>query len=281
LTNNWSHDNSEIPNIIWTFWDGERPPLVQRCIQSWKHHNSYYKIVILNKQNVLDYVPEIEPIMDHPIANDTIQRLADYIRLYVLAKYGGFWFDTSIICQTSNTWIHDIQNKTGVEFIGYYNNTKTLPEYKNTIPVIENWCFACIPGSRFVNEWLNEFLVLLDHSKPINYVNRLFDQGLPRQNNDQYEYLSAYLACQKVLFDNMNNRNNRYMDSIYLQSADNTALIHYTEDGTLTWNTEKACDKIINKTHSDQPLLKLIKSTRDDIINRCANQGIDIETLFT
>lgn len=280
LISEWTIE-SKIPNIIWTFWDGDIPPFVQRCIQSWKDYNPNYKMVVLDKKNLSNFLPELD-LCGIKGANDMIQRLADYTRIHILSKYGGFWFDTSIICQAPNTWIHDIQNKTSVEFIGYYNDEKTSAYYKTSIPVIENWCFACVPGCMFAQNWRDEFMKMLDYSNPNEYVTVLFNSGLPPQNNDRYDYLTMHLSGQKVLYDNLRKGNtNQYMNSMYLIKAEDTAFIHYTDNGKLEWDTNKTFNKILHKQHADQPILKLIGITRDDIIDRCAKQNIDIETLFT
>ena len=272
LTNEWTLE-SQIPNIIWTFWDGDVSPFVSRCIQSWKHHNPNYKIIVLNKENIGDYLPEVD-FTKIRAANDFIQRYSDYVRIHVLSKYGGFWFDASIICQASNQWIHDIQNKTGSEYIGYYIDRATIPEYVKSSPIIENWCFACIPGSIFVKDWLDEFMKLNHYENTKQYVDAVLETGVNPQKIDSLEYLTMHLSAQKILQNNPN----KY--KLYLLRAEDTAFRHLVNDNSDWDGDENGARRILEKTHPDQPLLKLIGMIRDQVIDECAKQNIDIETLF-
>jgi mannosyltransferase OCH1-like enzyme len=154
-----NHSSNKIPNKIWTFWDGEVPDVVEKCISSWRKYNPTYSIVVLNKENLSNYLePQEIEILNHPNFNDSVQRFSDVVRLLILSKYGGFWIDASIICHTSFDWIHEIQEKKQVEIVGYYLDGFTLSDYKIHSPVIESWFFACIPNSPFVKDWCNEFL---------------------------------------------------------------------------------------------------------------------------
>lgn len=273
LTDEWTME-SQIPNIIWTFWDdSEIPPFIVRCIQSWKEYNLNYKIIVLNKTNLGNYIPEID-FTKIRAANDFIQRYSDYARIHVLSKYGGFWFDASIICQASNRWIHDIQNETGAEYIGYYIDQATIPEYVNMSPVVENWCFACIPGSVFIQDWLNEFMVLNNYENAKQYVDAVLESGVNPQKIDQPEYLTMHLSAQKILQNNPN----KY--KLHLLRAEDTAFRHLVDDHGNWDGDDNGARRIIEKTHSDQPLLKLIGLTRNQVIDQCNEKNIDIDSLF-
>jgi hypothetical protein len=261
---------SQIPNIIWTFWEGNTPPFVNRCIQSWKDYNPNYKIIILNKDNIVNYLPDIK-FSKMRAANDSPQRYSDYVRTHILAKYGGFWFDASIICQGSNTWIHDIQNKTGAEFIGYYLDQFTIPEYRKTSPVIESWCFACIPNSAFVEDWRDEFMTLNDYQNAKQYLEA--NSQVNVQNIDNPEYLVIHVSAQKLLQTN----SEKY--KLHLLRAEDTAYKHMVDDNG-KWETGNAANRILEKRHTDQPLLKLNGSIREGVIDHCAKYNIDIEDLF-
>ncbi len=271
LSIDWTIE-SQIPNIIWTFWDGDIPPFVKRCIQSWKQHNPNYKIIVLNKTNISEYLPDVD-FHHMRAANDSAQRYSDYIRTHVLARYGGFWFDASIICRRSNQWLHTIQNETGVEFIGYYINRFTSPEYVKSSPIIESWCFACIPGSTFVQDWRDEFMKLNDHKDAKQYVDNVVKSGVNLQNLQYIEYLAIHVAAQKVVQHNPD----KY--KLHLLKAEDTAFKHMVDDNG-TWDDGNATNRILEKRHTDQPLLKLVGFVRTGVIDECAKRNIDIETLF-
>jgi len=261
--------NSAIPNIIWTFWDDmEMPPFVEKCIGSWQKFNPDYTIIVLNRKNVREYLPEID-LMSIPGTNDMVQRFADFVRAHALAKYGGFWFDASIICQGSNQWMHDIQNETGAEYIGYYTDRHTLPEYRKTSPIIENWCFACIPQSQFVQDWRDEFMRLTTFESPLKYVEDLQANNVNLQNLPYVDYLTMHCSAQKVLQRPGANYKMHYL------KAEDTAFRLMVDDAGV-WSDEHAVKSVLEKKFTDQPLLKLI----GDIRRRIIAETDDYDSLF-
>ncbi|MBQ7884186.1 MAG: hypothetical protein IJ320_07520 [Phascolarctobacterium sp.] len=87
--------NSYIPKKIHYVWvgDKEKPALVESCIQSWRKYCPDYEIIewgndILKTINNT-YVQEA-------YENKKYAFVSDYLRLYVLYKYGGFYFDTDL-----------------------------------------------------------------------------------------------------------------------------------------------------------------------------------------
>lgn len=125
-----------IPRIVWAYWDGDVPPLVAKCIESWKKHNPTYKIIVLNKGNLSTYLPQVDfASMKH--VNDSVQRFSDFVRVHVLAEHGGIWIDASTICQAPLDWIQQIQHEKDVEFVGYFTDNMTLPKWRETSPLLK------------------------------------------------------------------------------------------------------------------------------------------------
>lgn len=82
---------------IWQFWwQGveNAPPIVVRCLESVRRHCAGYEIVVLDKNNFRDYVDIPERVLGI-LENGgmCISHLSDYIRIELLAKYGGIWLD--------------------------------------------------------------------------------------------------------------------------------------------------------------------------------------------
>jgi hypothetical protein len=197
---------SEIPNILWFFWDGEPLAFVDRCIDSWKKYNPNYEIHILNKQNIDNYLPEVK-INDLKFASQSMARYSDFVRLNILSKYGGVWIDASSICHRSLNWIHSIQNKYKVDMIGFYLEGFTTPEYKDYSPVIESWFFACTPNSPFVKDWCKEFMRLNDFDTIDQYLEQVKSEGCNFQKIDIPDYLAIHIAAQVILQKNPNTYN--------------------------------------------------------------------------
>ena len=67
------------------------PALQTACVDSWKHHCPDYKLVFWNEENI----PSI-PLVNRLIKKRHFAFASDYIRLWVLYNYGGFYLDTDI-----------------------------------------------------------------------------------------------------------------------------------------------------------------------------------------
>jgi hypothetical protein len=258
-----TNEMSKIPNIIWTFWEGDKMDVVEKCIESWKFYNSSYKIIILNKSNYHNYIEDDIDSITH--SKDSMARYSDYIRLCVLAKYGGFWLDASIICHNPFTWLHGIQNKLNIELVGYYIDSFTINEYKKCCPVIESWFFACIPNSIYMRDWKNEFLSTKEYDTIDNYLINIDKQKISTQKIDIPNYLAIHVSAQKIMQVNKNKYN------MCLFSACNGPYIYLCEN---EWNSEKAIDKLTNKESCQEyykyPFIKLRGEERN-LVNKNKN----------
>ena len=86
---------SLIPNKIHYVWVGgkEKPDLVKKCIESWKKHCPDYEIIEWND----DVLKEIDNLyVKQAYENKKWAFVSDYLRLYALYNYGGFYFDTDL-----------------------------------------------------------------------------------------------------------------------------------------------------------------------------------------
>ena len=195
---------SNIPNILWTFWEGPENKVVQLCIDSWKHYHPGYDVIVLNKSNYMRYTDGSVDVDALPHSGDFVARYADYVRCLVLAHNGGFWLDSSVICHRPFTWVHAIQQATDAEFIGYYIDTGTHAEFLSYSPMVENWFFACVPGSPFMQDWCREFVRTRDFPTISAYLDNVKSHGTHFNKIDSIgggEYLTMHIAAQKVLQD--------------------------------------------------------------------------------
>lgn len=84
-----------IPKVIHYCWfgGGPKPPLFQRCIDSWKRYCPDYRIVEWNEDNfnysVNDYVQEAYDAGKWAF-------VTDYARLWIIFHYGGIYLDTDV-----------------------------------------------------------------------------------------------------------------------------------------------------------------------------------------
>lgn len=232
-----NNDKNIIPKKIWTFWNGEIPDVVNKCIKTWKKYNPEYKITILNKENLSQYLPELDISNMKNIDSDA--RLSDIIRLNILAKEGGIWSDASIICLKPFEWINDLHNKEGSEFVGFYIDSFTIQQYKDKSPVIESWFFACVPQSKFVCDWRDEFSKITKFNSINDYLNDLKSQSVNFQNLAMPKYLTIHISAQKVL-----QSDKKY--KLSLIKAEDDAFKYLTQNG---WDSKKAVKNLVDCTN--------------------------------
>ncbi len=101
-------ETNTIPRIIWILWfqgPSEAPFIVKKCIESWVRHNANWQVVILDDNNLSEYV-----VLDLPegiLANLALNHKSDLLRLQLLSEYGGVWADATTFCMKPlDDWIH-------------------------------------------------------------------------------------------------------------------------------------------------------------------------------
>lgn len=228
-----------IPKKIWTFWDGDIPEIITNCINTWKKHNPSYEIIILNKQNLSQYLPEVNFSSMKNI--DSPEHFSDMVRVHILAKEGGIWSDSSIICLKPFDWIQELQNKEKSEFVGFYIDSFTIDKYKKKTPVVENWFFACVKGSEFVCDWRDEYLRVTKFENRTKYIEDIKESNVNVQNIPVSEYLAMHLSAQKVL-----QSNKKY--NLSLLKAEDDAFKYLTQN---KWDSKKAAENLLDCNNNE------------------------------
>ncbi|KAJ3267604.1 hypothetical protein HDV01_004665 [Terramyces sp. JEL0728] len=182
--------NSSIPNIIWSYWSGDKIPSdVQMYMNEWRRLCPDYELRIIKHND-----PDFKDIFALKYA-DNPQRTSDFIRLAALEKYGGIWLDSTMILHSPLNWVNAYQDHDNSEFVGYYLQAfSSRPEY----PTLENWFLASIPNSTFIRGWKKEFYKINEYDKVEDYV-----EYIKKYADTQYiyptDYLTMHIAAQKVL----------------------------------------------------------------------------------
>ncbi len=191
--------SSPIPKHIWTYWhDGDVPEIVLKCIDTWKTTNPDCKVTILNNKKVKELCNvDLSVITKNSPADLKIVRCADFARIFVVQKYGGFWMDSSIICTQSLEWIQDLAVKSRSELVGF----SAPHSNSDRFPILENWFFAAIPESPFVTAWLAEALSMSEYETEKHYVDSIImiKPYIDIQNlKDALPYLIMHLCATVV-----------------------------------------------------------------------------------
>lgn len=163
-----------IPKIIHYCWfgRGEKPKLAKKCIASWRKYCPDYEIVEWNEDNFDIYMNGYTKMC---YEQKYYAFLSDYVRLLVVAEYGGIYFDTDVELLKSPSML--LKND---GFFGFENS-----EYVNT-----GLGFGAIAHGEIVEAMLEEYEPLLDGTKgiigcPILNTQALVKYGLEKNGKKQ------------------------------------------------------------------------------------------------
>ncbi|MCP4519347.1 MAG: capsular biosynthesis protein, partial [Delftia sp.] len=189
---------AEIPKTIWTYWNQSGlDPFVQQCVDSWRRQCPDHQVIVVTPENLGQYVA----CGDLPAAFAELHptKQSDWLRLYLVAHHGGYWFDATTLLTAPLDWMSASPGAGAAELAGFYLEGFTRDR---RYPVIESWSFCAPAGSRFVSEWQKEFHQALIVDGPEAYLQRLQSrhdaaevlQGIPDPN-----YLLIHVTAQQVM----------------------------------------------------------------------------------
>jgi hypothetical protein len=227
--------HAPIPKIIWAYWHQESmPDLVRRCINNWQEMAPDHEIRVLHQDTLPLWLGD-NPIPDY-VARQTIVRQSDWLRLQLLAKYGGIWMDASIILTQSLAWVHEQQQQKNVEFVGFYLDEFT---YLKQQPMVECWFMAVVPNSPLIQAIeikFNEALKMGDKA----YLQQLKLQARYEQVVQKIKPgLREYLMVNVVFSDVLDQGENKYRLS--LTCAEDSAFTYHSH---VKWNSKKLFIKL-------------------------------------
>lgn len=108
---------SEKP-YLWIYWDdiSTRSGYIQLCIDT-IYKNSYdFNIIFLNKNNIIDYLPEIK-LYEKYFEDLLLAQKVDIYRIWLMYKYGGLYIDTDTILLKSPIKLYKLLEE--YDYIGY------------------------------------------------------------------------------------------------------------------------------------------------------------------
>lgn len=162
-----------VPKIIWMLWlqgFNSAPPLVEVCIKSWERHNPDWSLRLLTQENVREH-------LDAEFCDDLFstklphKKIANIIRLALIARHGGIWVDTDCFCTCPlDSWI---QEATAAGFFAFrftesdrWLIDEKVSRYQRLLSrtddrVLANWFLAAAPGSYIPTHFSREHFKLL------------------------------------------------------------------------------------------------------------------------
>jgi Capsular polysaccharide synthesis protein len=182
---------SEIPKIIWSYWDDPNVPLLtQKCMDNWKRMCPDYEVRLLNKTDVPAEYKHLTP-----------ERQSDWLRLDRIKNYGGVWLDASVFLTESLDWIQG-----SGEALMFYQKAMSNDASQR---MYESWFIASVPNGKFITALFNEFDFACktfgnDGDKYIEHLRTSYGH---EQTEDILQniyrgligYLTIYVCIQKVI----------------------------------------------------------------------------------
>ncbi len=132
---------------IWLYWENRPgkviPPYIELCHETIRRHCSDdFEVVLTTPETIRNYIPDAGEFEKIRNPNPAIR--AAYIRVALLAKYGGIWMDSDIIVMKSFDPMKELIEKH--DFVCFHKNSAG----DNHIP---NWIFMSTPGSKVITEY--------------------------------------------------------------------------------------------------------------------------------
>ena len=233
-----------IPKIIYLFWHSRNLPyFVRKCIENIKSKNPGYLVKIY-------YYEDVMKIQDKPEILKTYRKrgIADWLRLYLLNKYGGIWIDISCIFVSKG--LNDIIDLNKNVLYGYNAPWGDI---------MENWFLASPKNNPIVKEWLKEWEIALLNKeeyvkKNIQYSTKALTPMLP--------YLTQHLIFSKI--SKIEKLSKCY--SILGKASDKGNPFYLHEK--FNWNIDKFINFLLNSNHIDNDIsfIKLRGGDRNKFI---------------
>jgi hypothetical protein len=248
-----------LPKIIWTHWDDmeNTPLLIKNIFELREKKLTDWKIHVLNNTNISQYIDE--NMYPKNYNNLLPSQKSDWIRLYLLKKYGGVWLDAGIIINDSNKlnemYESSIHYKS--ELTGYYLNGSTINNDPSTF--FESWFIMAPINSRIIDKWLYEFEEAI-HVGFSTYKNDIIKKGVDVSKIYMYgpddTYLTIHATLQKIL--QLNEIKNPKM--LLYKAEDSMYKLHQE----CNWDSPCIYNKIRTDNLDDYPMIKLRGIDRGD-----------------
>jgi len=152
--------------ILWFQGFDKAPDVVKWCVHSWKHYNPTWKIILLDNNNLHEYVDLSKLTFDEDIQ---LCHLSDMVRMILLRDHGGLWVDATAFCHKPlDDWLPAYSTS------GFFAFDRYLPDL-----MIANWFLYAEKGHPIITQWCNETLYYYQvHGKAHTYFvhHHIFEQ---------------------------------------------------------------------------------------------------------
>ncbi len=166
---------AQLPRLVWFHWAQgfeSAPIVVKHCLESWRTQNPDWKIVLLDRKNLSDWVNPDELPVD-ALRKTSEQVYANAVRLALLRRHGGVWADASCWCRVPlSSWLI---GRPG-DFFAFAN--------PGADRVMANWFMAAMPDSYIVQTMEHEYVRIFRKYGPLKAFSQSFiNEAMQRTAN--------------------------------------------------------------------------------------------------
>lgn len=132
-----------IPRVIHYCWFGgaEKPPLIERCIESWRRYLPDYELLEWNESN---FDPQSHPFTAEMYRRRKWAFVTDYVRLWAVHQHGGIYLDSDTELFASLDPLLDASAFIGIERM-------------NSSVHLFCQCFGAVPGHAWLQRGLRYY----------------------------------------------------------------------------------------------------------------------------
>lgn len=164
---NYCYDFS-VNKKIWIYWNGgldSAPEVVKVAVKSWVAKNPDFELIFLDDEKIQEYF-DFKSLFMNLTINAGVAHKSDFIRTYMLARFGGVWVDSTTFCWESlSHWIDSCTAECG--FFVFKQSGDRLDRQ------IKNWFIASSKGNPIIVEMLKNLIEynFKPRSKTLEMVN--------------------------------------------------------------------------------------------------------------
>lgn len=201
--------HEDIKRTLYFFWHEcteNAPTIVQKCLESWKHYNPTWDIVVMDMNNYSNYLDGVIHM-----ENIGITKFTDILRLFLLERNGGLWVDATCFCNCPlDDWLpaHISQ--------GFFLFDNLTQLGKKT----SNWFIYSEPHNYMISRWKHgmlrtyqenpekfrkEYFVMHDVFDDLHQTNRIFAEifeNIPKTGQNDH-----------TMYFDLQNRGNLFIEN--------------------------------------------------------------------
>lgn len=236
--------------IVFTYWEGNNYKLLKSLEKLMIYHSNNgvnYKLILVTDKNLNDYVNELPKCFSTLIP----AHKADYIRVYLINKYGGLWIDADTLVMNDLTILFELIEK---------NNALFVTECKG---VICNAVFGSKPNTAIMNNWLDYINDYFETNNQVTGWNTIGQSYLSNHNEfimSNYELMdgpkTVYpIGWRKVVTEFSSNKSIKDIDTGFMPLIILTREVYQSYENSDYSNS--LLEKLIDKSFNNKNILKI------------------------